>query len=102
MSWSKNKNFTGNIYVFEGCVRIDTEYYLHYFLSNKRSYISINKDTQDTHDTQDKDNQKQDKKDKEKETYDNLQILSLYVDKFFKKYNIDEFINNIMNNTSNN
>ena len=82
VSWSKCRNFNGYDYVYESVVKIDIGYYLHYFFSNKRSYLSINCETEN----QSKENQSKD-----------IEKLSLYVDKLFKAYKIDEFIYNIIN-----
>ena len=89
ISWSKSRNFNGDGYIYEGVVKIDVGYYLHYFFSNKRSYLSITCENET-------DNQIKDNQSKENQIKD-IEKLSLYVNKLFKVYKIDEFIYNIIN-----
>jgi hypothetical protein len=78
ISWSKSHNFDGIDYYLEGNIKIEDDIYLYYFLSNKRSYISLIKN--------------------EIEDINKLQYsLLLYIKDLFNTYSIDTFLNKLVN-----
>jgi len=77
-SWSKCRNFKGIDYYLEGKIMLDTDIFLWYFFSNKRSCLYIIN---------------------ENDEYNiNLHpYIMLYVEFLFNTYSIDTFINNLLN-----
>ena len=69
----------GVTYVFEGFIDLDSEFSLHYYFSNKRSYVSL-----DT---------------RQSDVFQKMQLFSYkYTELLFKFYNIDEFVYNFVCN----
>lgn len=78
ISWNKSQHFDGIDYYLDGTVKITDDINLYYFLSNKRSYISLINN--------------------EMENINKLQYyLLMYVNDLFNKYSIDNFLHKLVN-----